>query len=282
MIADDLPLGLALTELAGWNQTPADWRRFLTLAPDGCFVGCLDGQPLATAAAFTFDTVGWIAMILVHPDARGRGLGTALTGHAIEHLDHAGVATIRLDATPAGQPIYESFGFEPEYPLHRYEGRGPNAAADLDAAGSPCPAIITRAGRAHLDAICRLDRDATATDRRPLLSALHHEHADDWLVALAGDELLGYAAARPGRRARQLGPVIARDADVGVALLDTAARQHAGQPLFIDIPDATAPAVDWARRLGLTTQRPLLRMARGRPPADVPHHLWASSGPEKG
>ncbi len=45
MSAADVPLGLRLRGQAGWNQTEADWRRFLGLQPDGCFVAELDGAP---------------------------------------------------------------------------------------------------------------------------------------------------------------------------------------------------------------------------------------------
>ena len=46
LAAADLPLGLRLSQAAGWNQTEADWRRFLDLQPDGCFVAELDGTPV--------------------------------------------------------------------------------------------------------------------------------------------------------------------------------------------------------------------------------------------
>src|SRR5260370_22176016 len=34
----DIPAGMRLKDLAGWNQTEADWERFLHASPDGCFV----------------------------------------------------------------------------------------------------------------------------------------------------------------------------------------------------------------------------------------------------
>ena len=38
MTAEDVPLGMRLRGQARFNQTEADWRRFLDLEPDGCFV----------------------------------------------------------------------------------------------------------------------------------------------------------------------------------------------------------------------------------------------------
>ena len=63
MTTRDVPLGMRLKEQAGWNQTEADWRRFLHLEPDGCFVAELDGVPVATTTTCVFGTTAWIAMV---------------------------------------------------------------------------------------------------------------------------------------------------------------------------------------------------------------------------
>src|SRR2546426_10308735 len=38
MTEADIPAGMRLKELAGWNQTPSDWERFLRASPAGCSV----------------------------------------------------------------------------------------------------------------------------------------------------------------------------------------------------------------------------------------------------
>src|SRR6516162_8696055 len=100
MTGADVPLGLRLKQQAGWNQTEADWRRFLDLWPAGCFVAELDGAAAGTAAAFVFGPVAWVAMVLVEQSLRGRGVGGALMRHALDFLDRQSVRTVRLDATP--------------------------------------------------------------------------------------------------------------------------------------------------------------------------------------
>ena len=119
MTGADLPLGMRLKAQAGWNQTEADWRRFLHLQPDGCFVAELDGTAVGTTAAFVFGPVAWVAMVLVDEAVRGRGVGTALMRHALAFLDGRGVRSVRLDATPLGRPIYEKLGFVAEYKIGR-------------------------------------------------------------------------------------------------------------------------------------------------------------------
>src|SRR5438128_556209 len=107
MTAADVSFGMRLKAANGWNQTEADWHRYLDLQPDGCFVAEIDGNPVGTLTTCIFGTVAWIAMMLVDVSQRRRGIGLALMQHAIDFLTHEGVISIRLDATPLGQRLYE-------------------------------------------------------------------------------------------------------------------------------------------------------------------------------
>src|ERR1700687_2743834 len=42
MTMADIPAGMRLKEIAGWNQTAADWKRFLEASPEGCFVAAAE------------------------------------------------------------------------------------------------------------------------------------------------------------------------------------------------------------------------------------------------
>jgi GNAT superfamily N-acetyltransferase len=268
----DIPLGLRLKGQAGWNQTEADWRRFLALEPDGGRLAELDGVPVGTVTTCTFGPVAWVAMVLVDEAFRGRGVGRALVAEALAFLDGRGVRSVRLDATPLGRPLYERLGFVAEYSLTRYEGVLPPAG--------PAVAGVEPAQVEDLDELARWDREVTGTDRRKLLSRLFAEHADAWRVIRA-EEAWGFAAARPGADAVHIGPCVAT-AEAGPLLLADAASRYAGQRVIVDIPTANRPAASLAAGLGLAPSRPLLRMGRGEPVAERVAELWASSGPEMG
>ncbi|UCD52496.1 MAG: GNAT family N-acetyltransferase, partial [Phycisphaerales bacterium] len=94
MMVADLELGLSLSRQAQWNQIEADWRRFLDLGGDGCFVAELDGVAVGTTTTCIFESVAWIAMVLVDVESRRRGVGSALLRHALAFLDDRGVATV--------------------------------------------------------------------------------------------------------------------------------------------------------------------------------------------
>jgi GNAT superfamily N-acetyltransferase len=273
MTVGDVPRGMELKDQAGWNQTEADWQRFLELEPDGCFVAELGGQAVGTAAACAFGSVGWIAMILVDAAVRGQGIGTRLVEHAIAYLDERGVRTARLDATPLGGPIYQRLGFLPEYELARWEG------VALPGASHPCVAPATAD---QLNAVTALDRRVTGTDRERLIHLLHRQGPEAMRVFTSGGKLLGYVTLRSGSRALQIGPAIALSEEAGCALLEAAFQRCAGRSVFVDVPRQNAPATRWAEAKGLAVQRYLTRMRRGRPVSDRPIHLWASSGPENG
>lgn len=274
MTPADIALGLRLKEQAGWNQTAADWTRFLDLEPAGCFVAELAGVAVGTTTTCVLGTVGWIAMVLVAPSARHRGIGTCLVERAVDYLEQQGVATIRLDATALGRPVYERLGFASEYELVRLEG----VAQPLSAGGPP----VVPVGDNDLARLAALDQHVTATDRRRLLARLYAEHPHRAGQVVVGDDVLGYIFYRPGARATHLGPAAASTECAGRAVLAWALTQNTGQPIYVDIPAANHPAHALATNAGLTPQRSFTRMSRGQPVPEQPEQLWASSGPEKG
>jgi GNAT superfamily N-acetyltransferase len=272
LTGNDLPVARRLKDQAGWNQTDADLQRFLELAGEGFFLAELDGQPVGSTATFIFDDVAWVALVLVDPAFRGRGIGTALMEHALGFLDRRGVRSIRLDATPLGRPIYEKLGFEAEFELARYEGVLPpwHGVAEVEPLG-----------RESWPAVVALDRQVTGTKRDELLARLYAEAPAAFWVVRAGSGVGGYLAARPGCRAWQLGPCIA-EPDAGPRLFADARHRLAGQRVYLDIPLANAAARAFPEGLGWKVQRPFLRMGRGSRVHEDLHRLWASSGPEKG
>jgi GNAT superfamily N-acetyltransferase len=271
MTEADIAFGMYLKTQNGWNQTEADWRRFLTFDPDGCFVAELDGQAAGTVTTITFGTTAWIAMLLVERDLRGRGIGTALMKHAIAHLDACGITRIRLDATPLGEPIYRRLDFAAEFSLMRFEGRCP---ADLPAATT---ALLRES---DVEEVIRLDEAVTRTDRRKLITQLATEFPHSFRLLRDAERIVGFVSSRPGSRAAQLGPCIVRGG--GERLLDDAMAALAGEPIFVDIPADNAAAIAWAKSRGLTVQRPFVRMTRGPIVSENLTEMWASSGPTKG
>lgn len=272
MQAADISLGLALCRQAGWNQIEPDWRRFLAMEPRGCFVAELDGEPAATTVTCLFGPVAWIAMVLVETTIRRRGVATSLLKHALDFLDGRGARTVRLDATAAGQPVYERLGFTSEYRLTRYEGTAPITQA------SGCTAAATPTMYPQLVA---LDSRATGTYREKMLLRLFEESPDTTRVLWRDHQPEGFVATRLGVNAVQIGPCVATG-HAGPLLLRDAMSDFAGRRVFIDVPRDNAAAVAAVEAADLKAQRDFTRMYRGERVADHPREIWAGSGPEKG
>jgi GNAT superfamily N-acetyltransferase len=272
MTAADIPLGLHLSGQAGWNQTAIDWQRCLTLQADGCFVAEWDGLAVGVTTTCIFDRIAWVAMVLVDQRFRRRGIGRALMEHALVFLDGQGVPTVRLDATPLGQPLYEQLGFVPQFRLARYVGipRPDDQPAH--------PAIVTvAAGR--WEELAAIDAAITNTDRRKLLLRLFVEHPEEVRAVAEEGTFRGFIAARFGAQAVQPGPCVGQ---AGAILLEDACRRHAGRRIYLDIPEDNHHAVALAESRGLLVQRSLLRMCRGPQVIEQVDRVWASFGPEKG
>ncbi len=271
MTPADIPLGMRLKAQNGWNQLEADWQRLLAMEPGGCFVAEAAGVGVGTACTCVFGPVAWVAMVLVDAERRKQGIGTALMEHALAYLDDRGVRSVRLDATPLGRPIYEKLGFKAEYELARFEGvltAGQSASAEK--------ALAT-----DLPELMALDRRVTATARDKFIDRLFAEQPDTLRIVRWERRICGFAVARPGARAWQIGPCLG-DADAGALLIQDAWSRYGGKPVFLDVPLPNQHAVEFAQRTGLTVQRRLLRMGRGERVVERLDELWLSSGPEKG
>jgi GNAT superfamily N-acetyltransferase len=268
----DLDAAFALSAAAGWNQTIADWRIFLR---DGRAWGIeADGVLAASAAVLPFGpNVAWVSMVLTLPEHRGRGHATALMAHALAALAASGHRAV-LDATPFGQPVYSKLGFAPFWSFRRWR---------LEAAGGAVPGVRPL----RLDdwpEILALDAAATGIPRERLLRAIAARLPAAARVAIAGGRIEGFALARDGRLAPQIGPVIARDGRSAQRLIAAAlAALPAGQGVVIDLADAQAELAAWLAGRGASPQRPFTRMAMGTaPPPGEASLIVAPAGPEFG
>ena len=266
----DIPFADSLRAIAGWNQTPADWQRFIDLSPRGCLLAACDGQPVATATTMVYgQDLGWIGMMLVHPDFRRRGIARVLMQHCIEILQSARVKAIKLDATPAGREVYLRMGFKDEYTLTRFQH---------DAASAKTTPLIRAAKKEDHSKIFEIDHAATGAPREHLIDRLMSDSAQT-LVYESNGVITGYGILRAGSLASYLGPVVANDPTHAQAL----ATALANGKTFCDLPDRNAAATDWAKSNNFTAQRTLTRMYLGENVAPtVPQSYFAIAAPDLG
>lgn len=267
---DHIPRCVALSAEAGWNQTADDWALFIR---HGTVVGVPgdDGQPVATGAVLPYpDSCARISMVLVTARHRRQRLGTRILESCCEDVRGRGLVAV-LDATPAGERVYRPLGFVPMLPLTRWQGEG---------AGCSLPRDGVRAmTAAELPAVAVLDADVFGAHRAFLLQSLFGRAPRLAFVTADGT---GFALARPGRIATQIGPIVAADEAAAAALLDSALDATAG-PVFLDVLDCWDLLRHRLQQRGFTIQRPYLRMGLGRAmPFGDPARTFVIAGPEFG
>jgi GNAT superfamily N-acetyltransferase len=270
----DVDGGLALSGGAGWNQTADDWALFIEQGHAIGFRTTASGELIATAASIIYSGgLGWISMVLVAHDWRHRGLASLLLEACIKRLQLAHLTPV-LDATPAGEPVYRHLGFRAGFELERWQGVvAGNMPAPPDAAG------VRPAGAADLDAIAALDQGANGIGRRALLQNIFARHDTQAWMPRDGS---GFLMARSGRRATQLGPLVARDAAGAIALLAAALHAIVG-PIFLDVPKRWPELASWLEQVSFVRQRRYVRMSLGSAAAlACGDRTFVLAGPEFG
>jgi GNAT superfamily N-acetyltransferase len=253
----DIAAGLRLCRASNWNQLEDDWRIFLDhggghVAAAGCAVaGSVAYLPFGRN--FT-----WLSMMLVDPAARRAGIGSKLMEAALASLPAD--CRVRLDATPAGEPLYRRFGFTAEHELARTK---------VTAQGFRPSPRVRAIETADLPAIFERDREVFGADRSMLLTDLHRRAPG--LAWTAGG---GYCFGRPGYLYSQIGPVVADDADTARELVEHCLARNEGETFLLDIPQGS---------LRFAVERPFLRMSRGESRVyGIPAKVYAIAGPEFG
>ena len=259
--SDELGSAMELSTTAGWNQRLDDWRMLRQIAPAGCFAAVVEGRLVGTAIGIDYGAFAWIAMMLVDPAYRGRGLGARLLDAAMAAVPAR--HPIGLDATPLGRPLYRRFGFRDEAMLTRHVAEGSRQRTVESEAGSSVP--VRRIESADLDRIAGVDSAVFGADRRMLL-AWTLGQAPHYAYLVETPSTVSYSFGRPGRLFDQIGPIVAATDEEAAALTGAALSNAGGRALVADVFDAQVRFARWLDESGFEPQRPLFRMYR--PPAN--------------
>ncbi len=260
MLEADIVAADELRRLANWNQTLVGWKTLLSLEPHGCFAAELNGKIIGTVTTTAYEkTLAWIGMMLVHPDYRGRGFARQLMQTALRYLQSGGVKCIKLDATPAGRPVYEKLGFVAEWTLTR-QLREPRLGADLPVKDAANTRSLTSTD--DWKAAATLDAKGFGLNRERVLRALNAQCIAIKVWPEHGP-IAGFGMLRTGSHASYLAPLVCRESDGARALLSALLTAAGDRPVVWDVPDDHKLANELAALLGFTPQRPLTRMRLG-------------------
>lgn len=103
--------GMGLNDL---DDSPEGIERYLRRNPETCFVAQEDGRIVGVILSGHDGRRGFIHHTAVHPDHRGKGIGTALVEEAMAALERCGIhkaALVVFARNQTGNDFWERLGF---------------------------------------------------------------------------------------------------------------------------------------------------------------------------
>lgn len=250
LTVDDLDACLALAQERDW---PPERHKWALLFEVGTVYGVRDGagRVIGTTILTRYGaSLAAISMVLVARDHERRGIGGALMSHAI---GEAGGATIVLNATEYGRPLYERLGFVTVGRTFTHIGHFTGVA---EHASRP-------AGPGDLAAIHRLDTEVNGADRGILVDRLPGFAAQVRAVEGQGG-ITGYGAVWQNHDNGVIGPVVAETPRDARGLIADLAAGVEG-PVRLDLDDRHPELFRWAVEQGLDLATSTVVMAHGGP-----------------
>lgn len=162
-----------------------------------------------------------------------------------------------MDRVPAMRDFYARGGFRAAGRSARFEGVG---------AAAPVPAGLVDARELRLADLVAYDAVRFPAPRQAFLEPWLAQPGARALAAVAGGRIVGYGVIRPCRRGFKVGPLFAADARVASDLLTGLGDRAAGEPLFLDAPEANPAAAALARGRGMREVFACVRMYHGPAP----------------
>ncbi|GAA4720728.1 GNAT family N-acetyltransferase [Phytohabitans rumicis] len=257
---DALPDCLALAQDREWLPEEHKWRLLFDV---GAVYGVRDeaGDLVGTTILTRYGTqLAAISMVLVAARYGGRGLGRQLMQHA---LAEAGDATVFLNATEYGRPLYERLGFVSVGTTYTHVGQFEPSAGP---AGSR-PAVPS-----DLPAIRTLDAEVNGVDRSHLVQRLPG-FAEQLRVVERAGVVSGYAGAWRNIDNVLIGPVLAENLSDAKTLIADLAATVSG-PVRLDLDDRHPQLREWATQHAVPVRNSTAVMVNGARPLPGDRGRW--------
>ena len=259
MESRDLAAGLALTQGQRWSHRQEDWEFHFRLGRG--WVACdAQDRPIGTAIWWAYgEQFGTVGLIVVDPAHQGQGIGRQLL-EAV--MNDAGPRVLQLVATQAGLNLYRRCGFRDRGGIDQRQGTPATIAAVPAPAGTVLRAVV----RDDLAALGDLDAAAFGANRRAVIDAALS--AGEGVLAERGGQPAGFALLRRSGRGALIGPVIAPDEGLAIALVSHLLSRTRGF-VRIDVPAGAEQLGKWLDAVGLPSIDRVTTMIRGTP-AETP------------
>ena len=248
----DLDACLRLTQAARWPHRLHDWQLHYDLG-DG-WVAVQNGKIVGVTMWWRYsDQIATVGLVVVDRAQQGRGIGGRLMDVVIDRAD---ADTLKLMATRAGLKLYQNCGFVAVGEIGQIQGEVSSVAPI--AAGSGITLRAVR--RDDLPHLIEIDARAFGAKRTELLSAfLRDGHG---VIALRdGQQAAGFALIRNSGHGQTIGPVVAPDQSLAIALVSNVLAGESGF-IRLDVDLTATDFIEWLEGTGLKCIDTVLIMTR--------------------
>jgi len=272
----DLSGAMKLSSDQGWNQTEADWAMMIENTQNSCLLAEYHEKIVGTTTAINYSNdVAWISMVLVDKEYRGHGISSLLLENIFRQLTRC--KSIKLDATPEGQPVYKKYDFIDEYFITRMTC---DAIKNISIADS---GELQPIQQTDMDEIIACDQHIFGVNRSQLIEYLFRKYPHKAWMLRSSNSLSGFVLGRDGRKYNHIGPVIASATNDAKKLIAKLLIDDRDKSFVVDVMNDKTELVDWLTSIGFVRQRPFVRMYQHNNPfpGNI-HQQYLICGPEFG
>jgi GNAT superfamily N-acetyltransferase len=260
----------------GWNPGLNDANVFWACDPDGFIVAEYQGELLGGGSIVSYEgKFGFMGLFIVRPKFRGKGLGGQLWHKRLNRLKARlqPPAKIGMDGVFDMQAWYARGGFAFSARNLRFEGRAKASdqsthTADLSAVPF---SLLDRYDQAHFPA-----------PRSRFLQHWINSPGSFGNAVMRQGAVAGYGLIRPCRTGYKFGPLFADDLSTANLIYRDLCSRIAGEPVFLDVPEANPAALSLAQAEGMTEVFGCARMYFGPQPELPIHEIFGITSFELG
>jgi hypothetical protein len=179
-------------------------------------------------------------------------------------IDDAGPRTLQLVATKAGRKLYGDCGFRDVGGIQQRQG----VPASRARASLPRNTTLRAVTTDDLPALVDLDAGALGAPRPAVIRSVL-EMGSGGVVAEQAGRATGFALARPAGRGTLIGPLVAGDEALAIALANELLKHQEGFTR-IDVPSDATQLAAWLDAAGLVCVDEVTTMVRGARPDAAP------------
>ncbi len=244
----DIPGLIALSDSVGWDY---DESEIQTILSTGTVFGHKDasGTLLSCAAIISYDDkLASIGMVIVHPSSQGKGFGRQLMKACMTSVSTD--TTIMLIATPEGEPLYKTLGFQTVDRIRKFiaERYVPEAPLQNEANDEfeMMPMKLD-----DFSSVVELDKAALGSSRSHFLETRMRQATTCLVAKKHSGKIIGYGFAVQGPVNLIAGPIVAENASIAEHILYKLTQHHTGR-VRIDVPDGQTAFHTYLEQNGFT------------------------------